>query len=98
MSISNCPKCLQQVTIPDGLEQNAQVRCPVCDAEYPLSDLPEMEGFPDVTQPSPELVPHMRKLASGVGAALIVKPLASEYPGGRLMREGGTTFFLWSNL
>ena len=49
-------------------------------------------------RPPGELVIYMRRLAESISADLIVKPLASEYPGGRLMREGGTTFFLWSNL
>jgi uncharacterized UPF0146 family protein len=46
-------------------------------------------------RPPPELVPYMNWLATKVSADLIVKPLASEYPGGRLTRHGGSTFFLW---
>ena len=49
-------------------------------------------------RPPLELVPYMQELASGVGAALIVKPLASECPGGQCIRCGNTTFFLWSHL
>lgn len=49
-------------------------------------------------RPPLELVPYMEQLAKAVTADLIVKPLTSEYPGGRLTRSGNTTFFLWSNL
>jgi hypothetical protein len=48
-------------------------------------------------RPPLELVPYMQRLARAVAADLIVKPLASEYPGGELTRKGNTTFFLWSN-
>ena len=36
--ISKCPKCQQPVTIHDGLDPGAEVRCPLCAAAYPLSD------------------------------------------------------------
>jgi hypothetical protein len=49
-------------------------------------------------RPPPELVPYMARLAEAVSADLLVKPLASEYPGGELIGEGNTTFFLWNNL
>ena len=37
-SVSKCPKCRQQVTIPEGVAAAMQVRCPLCSAEYPLSE------------------------------------------------------------
>ena len=37
-SLSKCPRCRQQVTIPEGVAAAMQVRCPLCSAEYPLSD------------------------------------------------------------
>jgi len=49
-------------------------------------------------RPPPELVPYMVRLGKAVSADLLVKPLASEYPGGKLMRKGNTTFFLWNHL
>ena len=49
-------------------------------------------------RPPLELVPYMARLAEAVSADLLVKPLASEYPGGELIRKGNTTFFLWNNL
>ncbi len=35
---SACPRCQQQVTIPSGVEASMLVRCPLCNAEYPLSE------------------------------------------------------------
>ena len=35
---SNCPRCQKQVTIPFGVDRAALVRCPLCDAEYALSE------------------------------------------------------------
>ena len=49
-------------------------------------------------RPPLELVPYMVRLAKAASADLIVKSLASEYPGGRLTRHGTTTFFLWNDL
>jgi uncharacterized UPF0146 family protein len=48
-------------------------------------------------RPPPELVPYMVRLARALSADLIVKPLASEYPGGQLIRHGNTTFFYGIN-
>jgi hypothetical protein len=36
--ISTCPKCQEQVSIPFGVEAEAMVRCPMCDAEYALGE------------------------------------------------------------
>jgi hypothetical protein len=38
MSISSCPRCAQQVTLPMGISTSARVRCPLCRAEYALAD------------------------------------------------------------
>jgi hypothetical protein len=38
MSISSCPRCTEQVTLPVGISNNARVRCPKCRAEYTLAD------------------------------------------------------------
>jgi uncharacterized UPF0146 family protein len=48
-------------------------------------------------RPPLELVPYMVRMAKAVSSDLIIKPLASEFPGGRLMRIGNTSFFLWKN-
>ncbi len=49
-------------------------------------------------RPPLELVPYMVRLGKAVSADLLVKPLASEYPGGELIRVANTTFFLWNHL
>ncbi|MGD8512341.1 MAG: UPF0146 family protein [Deltaproteobacteria bacterium] len=49
-------------------------------------------------RPPLELVPYMARLGKAVSADVLVKPLGSEYPGGKLIREGNTTFFLWNHL
>jgi len=38
MSISSCPSCGKQVTIPTGVGTTAKVRCPLCHAQYTLAD------------------------------------------------------------
>lgn len=38
--VATCPACMQPVTVPTGLESECRVRCPICEAEYPLADLP----------------------------------------------------------
>ena len=47
-------------------------------------------------RPPMELVPYMKKLSDFLYADLIVKSLSSEYPGGTLIKNGDTTFYLWS--
>jgi LSD1 subclass zinc finger protein len=42
--ISSCPKCARLVTLPQGADPDAHVRCPLCDAEYRLADA--MAGMP----------------------------------------------------
>jgi uncharacterized UPF0146 family protein len=47
-------------------------------------------------KPPPELVFYMERLAAGLSADLIVKPLSAEFIGGReAVRHGDTTFFEW---
>jgi hypothetical protein len=37
--ISSCPKCQNQVLVPDGACQDAEVKCPLCSAEYSLGEI-----------------------------------------------------------
>jgi uncharacterized UPF0146 family protein len=47
-------------------------------------------------RPPPELVYYMDRLAARLSAAVIVKPLTSEFVEGRkVVRHGDTTFFEW---
>jgi uncharacterized protein len=48
-------------------------------------------------KPPPELVPYMKKTAKSISADLIVKPLASDYLDGQLMRHGNTSFYIWKH-
>jgi uncharacterized UPF0146 family protein len=46
-------------------------------------------------KPPPELVPYMKKTAKSVSSDLIVKPLASDFLDGQLIRHGNTSFYIW---
>ena len=56
--ISACPKCQKPVCIPARVGSEALVRCPLCEAEYPLS-----EALP------PELIPVAAAVSAGAGPA-----------------------------
>jgi len=47
--ISACPRCRKQVSIPPGMDSAAAVRCPLCEAEYALSE--------SLALAPPELIP-----------------------------------------
>lgn len=58
MSVSSCPRCAQQVTLPVGVSNNARVRCPLCNAQYVLADAlvnmpPLLEVLDDGQEDSP---------------------------------------------
>ncbi|MEN6452344.1 MAG: hypothetical protein ABFC96_17775 [Thermoguttaceae bacterium] len=36
--VTTCPQCEKPVSVPDGAAPNVAVRCPLCHAEYPLSE------------------------------------------------------------
>lgn len=38
-SVSNCPACKEKITIPDGVADDAALRCPLCQAQFSLSDV-----------------------------------------------------------
>jgi len=46
-------------------------------------------------RPPPELIPYIIRLAKAVSADVIVKPLTSDYLGGKMIRNANTTFFFW---
>lgn len=54
-SISTCPHCAQQVSISPGLEPETLVRCPICEAEFPLR-----LALVNAVEIPPELVPVAR--------------------------------------
>ncbi len=47
-------------------------------------------------RPPYELIPFILRLAKRLRADLIIKPLYSEYPQGKIVCHDNTTFFLWS--
>lgn len=49
--ISRCPQCGEKVTIPTAIDDDRLVRCPLCDAEFPLA-----EALSDAEEAPPELV------------------------------------------
>jgi hypothetical protein len=38
MTIANCPRCREQVTVPECANPEATVRCPLCQDEFPLAE------------------------------------------------------------
>ena len=58
-SISTCPMCAEQVTVPDGLDESVSVRCPLCDAVYPADEVTELTIDTDGAKDDlpPELIP-----------------------------------------
>jgi hypothetical protein len=58
MSISSCPRCAGQVTLPIGASNSAKVRCPLCHAHYSLADaLVNMPPLLEVVEDAGEAVP-----------------------------------------
>ena len=66
MAISSCPRCTQQVTLPVGVSTHAQVRCPLCRAEYTLADaLVNMPPLLEVVADGHEMDPDWFDMPSG---------------------------------
>ena len=59
MSISSCPRCAKQVTLPVNVDDHATVRCPLCHAQFPLSE---------ALVNAPPLLEVIENLAEGVPA------------------------------
>ena len=53
MSISACPRCAQQISIPAGVSSTAKVRCPICREQYVLADA--LAGLPPLLEVIDEL-------------------------------------------
>lgn len=49
--VTSCPRCARQVSLPPGDDASAWVRCPLCDAQYPL------QAALDYVPPLLEIVP-----------------------------------------
>lgn len=71
--ISKCPKCHEQVTIPDGLDPEMEVRCPLCAVVYALREA--------IAEAPPALIPVETGAIQGPGPhsdALAKSDLVSE--------------------
>ncbi len=68
--VTSCPRCARQVSLPPGDDASAWVRCPLCDAQYPVQAAldyvpplleivpPPALGTADETSQAVELLPH----------------------------------------
>jgi len=71
-SISTCPRCSKLVSIPSDMDSAELVRCPLCEAEYPLVDALEMAP--------PELVPVAGGVAAESAEEAAIEETAAETP------------------
>ena len=56
--IATCKICHERVAIPEGIDQSESVCCPLCRAEFLLSEMPpEVGEVSDEPNPPPEVVP-----------------------------------------
>jgi len=74
-SVSKCPRCRQQVTIPEGVAAEMQVRCPLCSAEYALGEA--LAAIPPALilvglVPSPAVLPQAVATGAGVSEGVAV--------------------------
>ena len=81
MSISSCPQCAKQITLPTGVSSSAKVRCPICRAQYTLAEAllnlpPLLEVIEDVSTTSEWIHPSNENGAE-LGASLAVPVYAS---------------------
>ncbi len=66
---ATCRNCREPVAIPEGLEEGRPVRCPRCQAEYPLRDvLADAAEIGDDAEPPPELIVVAPAAEGGEGA------------------------------
>jgi hypothetical protein len=48
---SVCPQCQEEVSIPDGLEAQSVVRCPLCSSQFPLAEAIGESVIPPMLEP-----------------------------------------------
>lgn len=74
-SIAACPRCTSSLQIPFGAFAESKVRCPVCGAEFAVSDAP-VQALPEaeVIIPEPEVE---QKLTANVEPAIVTKPTSA---------------------
>jgi|GEM_PF-2309650 len=59
--IGTCPICMQPVRIPSDLGAKCRVRCPTCEAEYPLGEVP-VEAAPTAQSDAPSPMEFLKRL------------------------------------
>jgi hypothetical protein len=77
--ISACPKCQKPVCIPARVGSDALVRCPLCEAEYPLSEALPPELIP-VTTAVAATAPTAAPSESSWAADIVVDSRAADVP------------------
>jgi hypothetical protein len=75
--ISKCPKCRKTVSVPSGVDSSAVVRCPLCSAEYPLSESLALAP-PELI---PVVVPAVQQPVAVAAVEEAVQPVADETTG-----------------
>lgn len=81
-TISSCPRCQRQVSIPAGVDSQAEVRCPLCDAEYPLSEAlaltpPELIPVLSAVRQESALTPGRSEALAAVDRGEASEPVAT---------------------
>lgn len=70
-AITSCPTCSLQVSLPEGADESAWVRCPRCGAEYQLRAAleyapPMLELIPEPVMPAEGRLPAWAAMAGGL--------------------------------
>ena len=84
MIVANCPRCFDPVRIPDELPGAAQLRCPLCQAEFELSEI--LDHLPPALEVvgTPQLEPvgaeALASVTSG-GSSVLDESIAAEGSG-----------------
>ncbi len=88
MSITSCPQCGKQVTIPAGVDTSVKVRCPLCHSQYTLADAlvnmpPHLELVDETLDIAPAEPDSESTDDANLAAAMptSVEPVADELPG-----------------
>ena len=76
LAISNCPRCQRPVSLPADVDRAAMVRCPLCDAEYALSEAipPELVPVSNVTAEQSAWTEAMVAESTGVEGVVEEEP------------------------
>ncbi len=80
MTTATCPKCDDQVSLPDRASSQATVRCPLCQDEFPLADILQMLPPVLVVVADPEAVAEQKPAIADSGVFSGVGPNASAEP------------------